>query len=276
MIIRTINPAIENLSMPNVKLTVYLQEPTEALAIQERPMILICPGGGYAYTSDREAEPLALSFLAMGYHAAVLRYSVAPVRFPAALCELVRSMKCLREHAQEWKIQPDRIFVLGCSAGGHLAASLGVMGGKEEILRAAGLHPGDAETIRPDGLILCYPVITGGKYAHRGSFENLLGTEQAERVEEMSLEKQDLSGMPPVFIWHTFQDASVPVENTLLFIRALRTAGIETEVHIFAKGEHGLSLANQLTVHTDGSGAEPSCTAWIHLVHTWLSERCGY
>ena len=276
MIIHKISPAVEGLSMQNVTLTVYLQEPSEALAIQERPLILICPGGAYAYTSDREAEPLALSFLAMGYHAAVLRYSVAPVRFPAALCELVRSMKCIRTHSKEWKIRPDRIFVLGCSAGGHLAASLGVFGHSAEILTAAGLDTEDSEAVRPNGLILCYPVITGGEYAHRGSFENLLGSEMEHRTEEMSLEKRDLSKMPPVFIWHTFQDPSVPVENTMLLIRALREAEIETEVHIFARGGHGLSLANELTRNAEGQGTESSCTAWIQLVHTWLSERCGY
>ncbi|MBQ9008697.1 MAG: alpha/beta hydrolase [Clostridia bacterium] len=276
MIIQTIRPGVEGLSMQDVTLTVYLQESSEALAIQDRPLILVCPGGGYAYTSDREAEPLALSFLAMGYHAAVLRYSVAPVRFPAALCELVRSMKCLRDHAAEWKIRPDRIFVLGCSAGGHLVASLGALGHSEEILSAAGLPRKDADCVRPNGLILCYPVITGGEFAHRGSFDNLLGPEQAHRVEELSLEKRDLSGMPPVFIWHTFQDQSVPVENTLLFARALRAAGIETEMHVFARGEHGLSLSNELTRNSEGGGTEPSCTVWTQLVHTWLSERCGY
>lgn len=272
----TYAPVMEGQSQPDVHLTVYLQEPTDALAIQERPLILVCPGGAYAYTSDREAEPLALAFLAMGYHAAVLRYSVAPVRYPVALQELAKSMAYIRSHASEWHVAEDKLFVLGCSAGGHLVANLGVQWNDAEIMTPAGIDRDHLEIVRPSGLILCYPVITSGRFAHAGSFENLLGERKADMADALSLEKRVTSSVPPVFIWHTFTDQSVPVENSLLMASALRQAGVSTELHIFDRGLHGLALANALTENAAHSECEESCSIWVELVHIWLKERCGF
>ena len=114
-------------SLEGAKLTVYIQQYADKLNIKERPLILICPGGAYAYTSDREAEPIALAFLAKGYHAAILRYSCAPAVFPTALMELGRSILIIREHAKEWHVKGDSIVIQGSSAGGHLAASFACM-----------------------------------------------------------------------------------------------------------------------------------------------------
>ena len=163
-------------SQPYAKLVTYIQDDSAEIGIASRPLVLVCPGGGYEFTSDREAEPLALQFLAMGYHAAVLRYSVAPAVFPMSLCELAWSVGLVREHAEEWHVNPEQIIVLGCSAGGHLVASLGVFWNRDFLAKALGAEGGDRRHWRPDGLILCYPVITSGEYAHRGSFENLIGT----------------------------------------------------------------------------------------------------
>ncbi|MBQ8091982.1 MAG: alpha/beta hydrolase [Clostridia bacterium] len=269
-------PAVEGMSQPDVKLDIYLQEPSAALAIKERPMILICPGGAYAYTSDREAEPLALTFLAMGYDAAVLRYSVAPVRYPVALQELAKSVAYIRNNAAQWHVLPDKLFVLGCSAGGHLAANLGVQWNDAEVMTGAGIPADNLKLVRPDGLILCYPVITSGKFAHKGSFENLLGERNAEEGPKHSLENQVTPDMPPVFLWHTFTDQAVPVENSLLLASALRAAGVSLEMHIFERGVHGLSLANAITENPEHGESEASCTSWVGLVHTWLEARCGY
>ena len=167
-------------SLPGAHLVTYIQEYSEAMAINDRPLILLCPGGGYTRTSDREAEPMALKFLAMGYHAAVLRYSCAPAEYPTSLKELAYSIKFLREHAKEWHIDPHKIVVEGCSAGGHLAASLGVFWDEDFLAESQGLSASEHELLRPDGLLLCYPVITSGEFAHRGSFENLLGSRQEE------------------------------------------------------------------------------------------------
>lgn len=176
-------------SLPDTKLITYIQGDFQDVAISARPLVLVCPGGGYVGTCDREGEPLAMQFLAMGYHAAVLKYSCAPAVFPTALAELACSVRLIREHAQEWHVEPRKIIVLGCSAGGHLAASLGVFWKRDFLAQFLGAEDCDRSVFRPDGMILCYPVITSGEFAHRGSFENLLG-EQEEALNEKL-------GMPP-------------------------------------------------------------------------------
>lgn len=259
-------------SLPDTRLTVYIQDYSQDLMIQERPLILICPGGGYMRTSDREAEPIALKFLAMGYHAAVLRYSCAPARYPAALLELAASMALIRGNAQEWHVDAEKIIVQGCSAGGHLAASLGMFWEEDLVADGIGLDGPDRELLRPSGMILCYPVITSGAFAHRGSFENLLGERQEELGEKMSLEKQVSEKTPPAFIWHTFADQAVPVENSLLLVSAMRRAGIPTEFHMYPRGQHGLALANHLTATSTGEAIQEECTSWIGLAHTWMEH----
>ena len=211
-------------SLPGARLVTYIQEYTEQIDIEKRPLILLCPGGAYFDTSDREAESMALQFLAMGYHAAVLRYSTAPARFPAALTELAFSMKLLREQAGEWHIDTDKIIVQGCSAGGHLAASLGVFWHEPFLADALGLT--DSEPLRPNGMILCYPVITTGEYCHEGSIRNLIGGNET-LLEKMSLEKQVSEKTPKAFLWHTREDTGVPMENSLLMVSALRKAAME-------------------------------------------------
>lgn len=262
-------------SLPETKLTTYIQEHYKEIDIQSRPLVLVCPGGAYAYTSPREGEALAFQFLAMGYHAAVLNYSCAPAVYPTALTELAYSIKLIREHAEEWHVNPRQIIVLGCSAGGHLTASMGVFW--EEDLLAEALGVKNKEMLRPDGLILCYPVITSGEFAHRGSIQNLLGIGEGELderknplIEKMSLENQVSAKTPPTFIWATYTDGSVPVENSLLFVNALRKAGVTTEFHMYPCGGHGLSLATYLT----GSVAvQEEVATWIKLVHTWIENR---
>ena len=160
----------------------------------------------------------------------------------------------------------------GCSAGGHLAASLGVFWDEDFLAESQGLSASEHELLRPDGLLLCYPVITSGEFAHRGSFENLLGSRQEGLGEKLSLEKQVTSKVPKTFIWHTFADQSVPVENSLLFVSALRRAGVPTEFHMYEKGAHGLALADKLTETNDGRAVQEECTSWIRLAHTWLES----
>ena len=267
-------------SLPDAHLDVYIQEYSKDIAIESRPLVLLCPGGAYAYTSDREAEPMALSFLAEGSHAAILRYSAAPARYPTALCELARCVRLLRKHAAEWHIDPDRIIVQGCSAGGHLAASYACFWrDPERILNAMNTASGavpvdssDIESLKPNGLILCYPVITSGRYAHAGSIQNLLGDDYDARCADMSLENQVSSAVPPTFIWHTWTDGSVPVQNSLLFASALAEAGINTELHIYPMGGHGLALANRLTLSSSRSEDEPACAGWISLATAWVSR----
>lgn len=255
-------------SLPEAKLVIYIQEYSEGLYIKERPLVLLCPGGGYGHTSDREAEPMALKFLAMGYHAAVLRYSTAPAAYPVQLKELAYSMKYIRTHAEEWHISQDKIVVQGCSAGGHLAASLGVFWQEEWLGSSVSAK---SEELRPNGLMLCYPVITSGEFAHRGSFDNLTGGDDS-LLEHLSLEKQVNAHTPKTFLWHTFTDEAVPVENSLMFVSALRKYNIPTEFHLYPKGRHGLALASELTAGEDGGHIQEECESWIELACTWLKN----
>lgn len=257
-------------SQPYARLCTYILDGSDELYIKKRPMILMCPGGGYEWTSDREAEPLAMQFLSMGFHAAVLRYSTAPAVYPTALLEAAQAMNLIHEYADEWKVDTERIVVQGCSAGGHLAASLGVFWHEPWLAEKVGVKN---EMLRPAAMLLCYPVITSGEYAHRGSFDALLkGQNTAELLERVSLEKQVTEHTPKAFLWHTWTDESVPVENSLLFIQALRKYRIPTEFHMYPVGGHGLSTCDMLSANAEGYGVQEECQSWLMLAKKWLEE----
>lgn len=254
----------------------YLWDTSEELAYGEkRPLILMCPGGSYQRTSDRESEPIALTFAAMGYHVAVLRYSCGEgVCYPTALLQLAKAVTMIRENAEKWGVLEDRIIIQGCSAGGHLAASLGVYWKKKEKLWE--ILEADSQKVKPNGLMLSYPVITTGEYAHCPSFEWLLGrafsdSQKEGLLEEQSLEKQVCEDVPVTFLWHTLADDAVPVENSLLFLSALRKFQVPVEFHLYPEGGHGLALSNRLTMRKGGAGTERMCESWVSLAKTWLS-----
>lgn len=251
--------------------TYFLDSSIEMRPNEKRPVILLCPGGGYEMTSDREAEPMAMQFLAMGYHVAVLRYSVCPVRYPAALLQVAESVLYLKEHADEYHIDPEKIVVQGCSAGGHLAANYGIAWNSPFLTKLMGME-NDPERLCVAGLLLCYPVITSGGKAHEESFRNLLGEQYEEKKEELSLENQVTPDTPPTFLWHTATDETVPVENSLYFFQACLQQGVSAELHIYPVGGHGLSLANEETCRANGIGVQKECQSWIGLAQTWLEE----
>lgn len=233
---------------------------------KKRGAVLICPGGGYARTSDREAEPIAMQFTAKGYHAFVLYYSVAPNRHPKPLLDVSRAMCLIRQNCDKWNIDRNKIAVCGFSAGGHLAASLGIHYDKS-YLTTEGIVAGEN---RPDAMILAYPVITMKEFRHNGSKENLLGKDAKEElINELSLETQVSEKTPPAFIWHTVEDQSVPVENSLMLACALQEKKIPFELHIYPNGPHGLSLANEET-DSGSMGSYPHVSGWINLCIDWL------
>lgn len=251
--------------------TYFLDSSIEMRPNEKRPVILMCPGGGYEMTSDREAEPMAMQFLAMGYHVAILRYSVCPVRYPAALLQVAESVLYLKEHADEYHIDPEKIVVQGCSAGGHLAANYGIAWNSPFLTKLMGME-NNPEQLCVAGLLLCYPVITSGEKAHEESFRNLLGEQYEEKKEELSLENQVTPDTPPTFLWHTATDETVPVENSLYFFQACLQQGVSAELHIYPVGGHGLSLANEETCRANGIGVQKECQSWIGLAQTWLEE----
>lgn len=251
-------------------LALYLLDDVMEENQKPRPMVVICPGGGYCMVSPREAEPVAMQFLAAGFNAAVLTYSVAPARYPTALGQLALSISHIRENAAEYHTNPDKIAVCGFSAGGHLAASLGV---KWQLPFMKAVTKLENEAFRPNALILSYPVITSGEYAHEGSFVNLLDEGATENMlAQQSLERFVTPSVPPVFMWHTWDDDTVPVENSLFFASALRAAGVSLEMHIFPHGAHGLSLANKQTSTGMDIFEQPECSCWINLARDWLDR----
>ncbi len=231
---------------------------------RKRPAVIVLPGSGYFKCSPREGEPVALMYNAAGYHAFVLDYSCFPNEYPEALIEVSDSVKLVRKNAAEWGIDPDKIIVCGFSAGGHAAACLATLWNKEPQIKCE-----NAEN-KPNGLILGYPVITTEKeFANIGSYENLLqeNFKNEKMLEYLSLEKQVSKDTPPTFIFHTFSDDCVPVENSLMFASALKNSGVPFELHIFPNGPHGLSTATLESYFTD---EYKQVSSWTELSCKWL------
>ena len=253
-------------------LTAYLLSSMPQAPGRLRPAVIVCPGGGYGFVSPREDQPVAMEFLAAGYQVFVLHYHVAPEIFPLALMELARSVALIRDHSEEWCIDRSRIMVCGFSAGGHLAGCLGTMWNREFLYVPLGLT---AEEIRPGGMILCYPVITSGGYGHQRSFSQLLGAgavQDPDMRRLVSLEHQAGPHVPRTFLWHTWTDQTVPVENSLLFASALKKAGVSLEMHIYPEGCHGLSLATEEVSDHTGDCLVPHCQGWTTLVREWAAQ----
>lgn len=264
-------PIKEKGSAEYAKLCMYIQDKSPEMPYSnKRKLVLICPGGAYRFTSDREAETIAIRMMSMGYHAAVLRYSVAPARYPAALTEVARSVAVIRENAKEWNVDADKIIVMGFSAGGHLAASYGVFWSEDFLSETIGVPK---EMLRPNAMLLCYPVISAKEEVmHRGSFEYLLGDDfdNPELRAKMSLEDQVNENTPKCFLWHTYTDDTVPVQNSFLFAQALLEKQISVEFHVYDRGGHGLSLADEMTKNAEGACYQEECQSWINLAQTWL------
>ena len=233
-------------------ITAYIVDNTPELKLAPRRAVIVCPGGGYRFLSDREAEPIVMQFLAKNMNVFLLRYTVGQQKTEtsagavgyAPLIEAGLAIKFVRDHAEEYGTDPSKVFILGFSAGGHVAASAGTLWNIPEVRDAIGVSAGECpEGInRPDGTILCYPVITGGDKAHKGSVKNFSGHNDLtdEDIERFSLELHVDDTTAPAFIWHTASDTTVPVENSLMYATALSAHKIPFELHIFPAGKHGL------------------------------------
>jgi acetyl esterase/lipase len=267
-----IHETVEAASGEKAELSGYVIENSEEMHPNRvRPTVVICPGGGYSMVSAREAEPVAERFVGMGYNAFVLRYSCAPARFPVALEQAAAAMALLRSKAREWNIDSDAIVIAGFSAGGHVAASLATLWNKP-VSGAAGFDP---EAIRPNGLMLGYPVITSGELAHRDSFVKLLGekADDAEALRQVSLELQVDEDTPKTFLWHTMTDDVVPVENSTMFALACKNHNVSVEAHLYPHGGHGLSLGTQETSIPNGYGVEEGIQSWVRLFGLWMQRN---
>lgn len=253
------------------KLKAFLIGISSEIDCRKRPAVIVCPGGGYEFVSDREADPVAMRFAAYGVNAFVLKYSVSNKLFPTALLELASAVAYVRANASNWHIDPDQIAVCGFSAGGHLAASLGVYWNKNFIKNTFGF----TDQHKPNAQILCYPVITTAKeYRHNGSIQNLVGGLKTTQntLNKISLEKNVTADTPRTFIWHCADDECVPVENTLCFLSALKKNNISFEAHIYPLGGHGLSLCDDTTAAAP-CHYNKTCSGWFDLALDWLKRR---
>lgn len=251
------------------KLTGYLrEETTEMPDYNIRPAVLILPGGGYAFCSPRESDPVAVQFLQAGYQVFTLLYTVspAPLRWQP-LIDAAGAILHLRRNAAALRVDPFKIAVCGFSAGGHLAASTAILWDAEPVRHALGVTGKEA---RPDATILAYPVITSGVFAHQGSFDQLAGDDKVLRG-IFSLENHVKEDLPPFFIWHTVDDTTVPVQNSLLLAQALTEHHVSYELHLFPHGVHGSSICTR-----DVNTPNPHAAAWVGLCTDWLAGIFQY
>ncbi len=254
-----------------VTLTSYLHSDAHAQGAKKRPAVIVFPGGGLSFLSEREAEPIALAFLACGMNTFVLRYSIREFgNYPLPLLDASASVAYVRENAEELGVDADAVYICGFSAGGYVAAMLGVRWHEHFIAEELEIEYGQN---RPDGIILSYPVITAGEFAHRGTIENSLGAAPTdEELYEHSLENLVSELTPPVFLWHTADDGSVPVENSILFASSLSASDIPFELHIYPHGPHGLSLATDETSGGNKSLEDKRISEWVRLASEWIGE----
>jgi acetyl esterase/lipase len=223
-----------------------------------RAAVVVCPGGGYGGRAAHEGEPIARWLNSLGLHAFVCDYRVSPWRYPQHLNDAQRALRLVRHHATEWKIDPQRVGILGFSAGGHLVCSVGNFGDDGD---AGSSDPVARQSSRADAVVACYPVISSIQYPHAGSFRNLLGEKpDPALLTKLSLETSVTPRNPPTFIWHTADDQAVPVENAYLYAIALRAHKIPHAVHVYPTGRHGLGLAAE---HGPVAAWTQACADWL-------------
>lgn len=223
--------------------------------------MIVCPGGGYSHLADHEGRPVAEWLNSIGITAFVLKYRIGPkYHHPAPLQDAARAVRMIRSRASEWKLDPKRIGILGFSAGGHVASTIGTHfdSGQPDATDTI-----DRASSRPDLLVLIYPVVTMGDLTHAGSRKQLLGINpSADMLKLLSNEEQVTKETPPTFLVHTANDAAVPVENSLRFAEALRKVGVPFELHVYERGRHGFGLGGNDPILSTWPAR---CADWLHL-----------
>jgi len=228
--------------------------------------MIVCPGGGYSRLAPHEGHDYALWLNSRGITAFVLKYRLGAdgYRYPVEYQDVARAIRLVRSRAAEWHLDANRVGVMGSSAGGHVA-SMAMTHFDAGDTNATDVI--DRVSSRPNLAILCYPVISMGKFAHRGSRDNLIGTNPSPAlVEETSSELQVKKDSPPCFIWSTDEDRTVPIENTLDFAAALRKASVPFEMHVYQRGPHGQGLGSH-------SYDPTKFLPWVGECARWLKEQ---
>lgn len=236
------------------------------------PAVVVCPGGAYNICSPREADPIALHYSAAGYNTFVLYYSLKEKAvFPRSLLDLCAALKFIRENAERFFVKEDNIAVCGFSAGGHLAASLGVHWNNPEIMEKSGCMSGEN---KPNALILGYPVLSTSWIENSGNLGRIMGEDADfdKRYKDLNLQTCVSENTPQSFLVHTVRDNSVPVEDSIKFASALIEKGVPCELHLFPNGYHGLADGTPVT---NSGGGDKSFAQWIPLSIGWLNRLFG-
>lgn len=260
-----------------VSLTTYIHDDIGAYGTEDgRPAIIVLPGGAYAFLSDFEAEPVALTFLQRGFHTFVLRYTVGDdCRYPDVLIEVSKAIKFIRDKAQEWRVNPRQITLMGFSAGACLAGMSATQWNAPEISQALGVRP---EEVRPDAAVIAY-----GCWDNSGTIWNdpEFCNPGASNFPKSCPPQLDLihyvgKHVCPLFIWHNQRDRFVPVRNCLMIAEKMCELKIPVELHLYTGGDHGMSVANSLCYHTaeDKERAEnnPNVQMWVDMCSNWLHQ----
>ncbi len=251
-------------------LTAYLHDRSPEMGNRDvRPAMLVLPGGGYHFCSDREAEPIALEWFRRGYDAFVLRYTVITENTPAPLylqplSDAASAMSLIRQNAAEWQIDPHRVAAMGFSAGGHLCGSLAVHWDDERL---------NAPDARPDAVVLSYPVVSPREASGTGTVcvAEKLTRDEPDWLEYFAIEEQVRADMPPAFIWTTFEDATVCPRHSLRLALAMQQVGLPCELHMYDHGAHGGALCK-----TETGADDPQLASWNDLAAVWLNRLFGW
>lgn len=260
-------------------LTTYIRDLSSEIDLERKaPAMLVIPGGGYYMVSDREGEPVAMRYLALGFNAFVLDYSVAEdsaLKYPYQIAEATMAMEYLRINAENLNIDPEKIAAVGFSAGGHLCAMLGSFHNCPETGKV--FKP--TVCVKPNAVVLGYPVISSDiSFAHIGSFINLCGEENKELMKKVDVLNLIDENSAPAFIWSTFNDNVVPCQNAIEAALKYKKSGVPVSLHVFGKGEHGLSVADATVYKADKALKEMSVSVpeWVRLSVEWLEEQGIY
>lgn len=244
----------------------YIADPTKNFT---RKAILVIPGGGYKVVcSDREGEPIAQAFMPYGYNAFVLNYYTGREKpFPIQLVQTAKAIKHIKDNAENYGIDPNELFVVGFSAGGHLAASAGILWNIPEIYAEVEMPYGYN---KPKGVMLVYPVIGD----HKGCFQNLWATKEIteEMIDTVSVDKHVDKDSAPAFIMHTSNDEIVDVRNSLSLASAYKAAELQFELHVFPDAPHGAALGNKITSYGKSKYENSAIAEWVRMAAVWADS----
>lgn len=258
-----------------VMLYTYRQQwTTVAGHYPQRGGVMVLPGGAYLFHGASEGEPVAMAFAAAGYHAYLLRYSIGShARFPNSAADVCRALKLIRQQAAEWNQDPDKLALCGFSAGGHVAACVGTMWNRQDLMEASGCFQGEG---RPNALILGYPCITVDVEGQGDMYRLLAGERSLEELREIASAEQWVGAhTPPVFLWNIYRDKMVPVEHGLRWMAALAEHDIPFECHTYMEGNHASALNVPSSSLGDPVRENGHVARWMTDCTEWLSQVFG-